>query len=56
MPKVRYDDGLVINFDSTPSYQEIEEAYAQVKGSSTSTEKLLPKRYAKFIKGYARKC
>jgi hypothetical protein len=58
MPKVRYDDGLVINFDSTPSYQEIEEAYNQVKGSSTSTEKLLPKKalgvkggVASFIQG-----
>jgi hypothetical protein len=58
MPKVRYDDGLVINFDSTPSDQEIEEAYNQVRGENTPIEKLLPKKVlsikgavASFIQG-----
>ena len=58
MPKVRYDDGLVINFDSVPSYQEIEEAYNRERGDSTPTEKLLPKKalgvkgaVASFIQG-----
>lgn len=32
MPIVEYDDGLKIEFDTTPSPQDIEEAYNQAKG------------------------
>lgn len=32
MPRVRFEDGTVINFESDPSPQDIEEAYNTVKG------------------------
>ena len=32
MPKVRYDDGTVINFDGDPTDEDIEDAYNQIKG------------------------
>lgn len=32
MPKVRFEDGTVINFDGQPTPEDIEEAYNQVKG------------------------
>ena len=38
MPKVRFDDGTVINFDSMPSQQDIEEAYSQAKGGGVATQ------------------
>ena len=38
MPKVRFDDGTVINFDSMPSQQDIEEAYGQAKGGGVATQ------------------
>lgn len=31
MAKIKYDDGTVINFNGTPTAQDIEEAYAQTK-------------------------
>lgn len=31
MPKVKFEDGTIINFDSQPTQQDIEEAYHQVK-------------------------
>lgn len=37
MPKVKYEDGTVIEFDSTPSPQDIEEAYNQAKGITSSS-------------------
>lgn len=36
MAKVTYEDGTVINFDGTPTQNDIEEAYNQVKGITKS--------------------
>jgi hypothetical protein len=35
MPKVKFEDGIVINFESMPSQQDIEEAYNQAKGTTS---------------------
>jgi len=51
MPKVKFDDGTVINFDQVPNQQDIDEAYSQVKGigASQQVEKPKPTFYSEAI-------
>ena len=40
MAKVKFEDGTVLNFDSTPTQQDIDEAYSAAKGSRARNVKL----------------
>lgn len=42
MAKITYEDGTIINFDGTPSPQDIEEAYMQTKGQVGGSMTLQP--------------